>query len=126
PFFFDYYLNEILRRGAAWRRALPQAEAFLTGLRELYGREQAQLPHYNESQLEAHWFKPIFRLLGYASWEPQPTIPGWQGKIKKPDFVFFADEAARQTAASQQNRADYAAAALTLAEVKQWGVNLSR
>jgi hypothetical protein len=42
--FSDHYLNDILRRNEMWRRALPQAEAFLAGLRELYGREQAQLP----------------------------------------------------------------------------------
>ena len=42
--FSDHYLNEILRRSETWRRALPLAESFLAGLRELYGREQAQLP----------------------------------------------------------------------------------
>ena len=46
--------------------------------------------------------------------------------IKRPDYVFFADEAARQTAVSAQNSAAYAKAALAAGEVKAWGVNLSK
>jgi hypothetical protein len=87
---------------------------------------KAQLLHYNEDQLEDKWFKPIFARLGHAEWEGQATIPGWQGKIKKPDFFFFPDAVARQTAVSKQNTAAYAQSALAVGEVKQWEVNLSK
>jgi hypothetical protein len=124
--FSDHYLDTILRREAAWREAIPQARDFLAWLRGLYAAEKAQLPHYNENQLEDKWFKPIFARLGHEHWEGQAVIPGWQGKIKKPDFFFFPDAAARQTAVSQQNTLAYAQSALAVCEVKQWGVNLSR
>ena len=58
--FSDHYLDQILRRNQPWRSAIPQAQAFLTWLRDLYAQEKAQLPHYKESQLEDNWFKPIF------------------------------------------------------------------
>ncbi len=47
--FSDHYLDEILRRSADWRSAIPQAREFLTWLRELYAQEKAQIPHYKES-----------------------------------------------------------------------------
>ena len=124
--FSDHYLDDILRRNNVWRSAVPQAQQFLTWLRDLYAQEKAQLPLYNESQLEDKWFKPIFARLGHSSWEGQAVIPGWQGKVKKPDFVFFPNETARQTAVSQQNSREYAQNALAVGEVKQWEINLSK
>lgn len=124
--FSDHYLDEILRRDRRWQQVIQPAAQFLAWLRDLYAREKDQLPHYNEDQLEDKWFKPIFERLGHADWEGQAVIPGWQGKIKKPDFVFFPDEVSRKTAVSQQNTTDYAKSALTVVEVKQWEVNLSK
>ena len=124
--FSDHYLQDILRRRAAWQEAIQAACPLLDWLRDLYAAEKAQLPHYNEDQLEDKWFKPIFERLGHTHWEGQAVIPGWKGNIKKPDFVFFPDEAARQTAVTKQNTAHYAQHAVTLAEVKQWAVNLSK
>lgn len=95
--FSDHYLDEILRRSDNWRPAIPQAQVFLAWLRDLYAQEKEQLAHYNEDQLEDKWFKPIFAQLGYDHWEGQAVIPGWQGSIKKPDFFFFPDAAARHT-----------------------------
>jgi type I restriction-modification system DNA methylase subunit len=124
--FSDHYLEQILRRDrTVWDVAIPEATAFLAWLRELHGREGANLAAYSESQLEDHWFKPIFDRLGH-SWEGQATVPGLEQTIKKPDFVFFPDDAARQAAVSDQRTEAYAHHALAVGEVKAWDVNLSK
>jgi hypothetical protein len=123
--FSDHYLNEILRRETVWQEAQAETAVLLDQLRQLYQSQREQLPLYNESQLEDNWFRPVLQLLGHTM-EGQPTIPGLGGGIKKPDYVFFPDEAARLTAVSTQNSADYAQNALAVGEVKAWEVNLSR
>jgi hypothetical protein len=123
--FSDHYLNEILRRETVWQEAQAETAVLLDQLRQLYQSQREQLPLYNESQLEDNWFRPVLTLLGHTM-EGQPTIPGLGGGIKKPDYVFFPDEAARLTAVSTQNSADYAQNALAVGEVKAWEVNLSR
>ncbi len=123
--FSDHYLNEILRRETVWPAGQADTAVLLKPLRQLYQNQREQLPHYNESQLEDNWFRPILALLGHTM-EGQPTIPGLGGGIKKPDYIFFPDEAARLTAVSAQNSRDYAQNALAVGEVKAWGVNLDR
>ena len=59
--FSHHYLDNLLPQDPRWAESLPEAETFLTWLQGLYAREQAQLPNYTESQLEAHWFKPMRR-----------------------------------------------------------------
>ncbi|MAU01996.1 MAG: hypothetical protein CL608_33085, partial [Anaerolineaceae bacterium] len=123
--FSDHYLQEILRRTPAWREMQTPAAEFLTWLREHYAKERDQLENYNESQLEDNWIKPILDQLGHV-WEGQASIPGLKGNIKKPDFALFPDEAARQTAVSQQNSPEYTKDVLALLEAKKWTVNLSK
>ena len=62
--FSDHYLNHILKGDPRWTAAIAAGNSFLSWVTELYQQEQAQLVHYNESQLEAHWFKPILSQLG--------------------------------------------------------------
>jgi hypothetical protein len=123
--FSDHYLRDVLRTTAVWRSAIHQGREFLAWLRDLYAREQAQLPYYKEAQLEDNWLRPIFGRLGHV-WEGQAAIPGLTGSIKKPDYAFFPDEAARKTAVSLQNSPAYAQTLLAVGEVKQWEVNLSK
>ncbi|MBK7216593.1 MAG: Eco57I restriction-modification methylase domain-containing protein [Candidatus Promineofilum sp.] len=123
--FSDHYLEEILRRDPAWAAAQPRAAALLAFLRDLHAREAAQLPAYSEAQLEERWLKPILGQLGHV-WESQATVPGLEGAIKKPDYVFFADEATRMAAVAAQRSDEYARRALAVGEVKAWPVNLSR
>lgn len=123
--FSDHYLRDVLRPTAVWRSAIHQGREFLGWLRDLYAREQAQLPHYKEAQLEENWLRPIFGRLGHV-WEGQAAIPGLKGNISKPDYAFFPDEAARKTAVSLQNTPAYAQTLLAVGEVKQWEVNLSK
>ena len=123
--FSDHYLDDILRHTPTWQTAVTQARPLLNWLRARYTQEQAQLTDYKEAQLEENWFKPIFERLGHI-WEVQAAIPGLKNSTKKPDYAFFPDEEARQTAVSHQNTPLYAQHALAIGEVKQWEVNLSK
>jgi hypothetical protein len=123
--FSDHYLNHLLPADPRWDAALPEAEAFLAWLQDLYRREQDHLADYNESQLEAHWFRPTLSQLGHV-FEPQAGVPGLDRQVKRPDCVFFLNEAARQAAVSAQKAGDYAAQALAVGEVKAWGVPLGK
>ncbi len=124
--FSDHYLDEILRRNRQiWEPATAEARPFLDWLRAHYAAEREALPNYNESQLEENWFRPILSRLGHV-FEVQASVPGLTSGINKPDFVFFADDGARQKAVTLQNSSDYARNALAVGEVKRWGVNLGR
>jgi len=123
--FSDHYLDNLLPQDPRWVAALPEAEAFLEWLQQLYAQEQKQLAKYNESQLEEHWFKPILAQLGHV-FERQASIPGLNDGVKRPDYVFFPDDGARQAAVGAQKTEEYAANALSVGEVKRWDVPLSK
>ena len=123
--FSDHYLENLLPDDPRWDAGLAQTDRFLAWLQDLYAREQDQLPDYNESQLEQYWFRPVFEQLGHV-FELQATVPGLDDYAKRPDYVFFPSEAARQQAASLQNQADYAAEALAVGEVKRWETPLGK
>lgn len=123
--FSDHYLSDLLPQDARWQEALPFAAGFLAWLQALYAHEQAQLAAYNEAQLEEHWIRPILKQLGHI-WEPQPSVPGLQTGVKRPDYVFFATEAERQAAATVQNSSAYGAHALAAGEVKEWKRSLDK
>jgi len=123
--FSDHYLDNLLPQDPRWEAALAETGAFLGWLRGHYAEEQNQLADYNEDQLEEHWFKPILRRLGHA-FEGQASIPGLNRGVKRPDYVFFPDEATRQVAVSTQSTEGYVADALAVGEVKRWDTPLSK
>lgn len=123
--FSDHYLNSLLPQDPRWPQPLPESEAFLTWLQQLFAREQNQLRNYNEPQLEEHWFKPILRQLGHV-FEGQTSVPGLGQNIKRPDYVFFPDDRTRQAAVGVQKTTDYTAEALAIGEVKRWNVPLGK
>jgi len=101
--FSDHYLDNLLPQDPRWDAALPETEAFLAWLQGLYAQEQRHLSKYNENQLEDHWFKPILAQLGHV-FEGQAGVPGLNAGVKRPDYVFFPDDAARQAAVDAQKR----------------------
>ena len=101
--FSGYYLNELLPRQAVWREVEADAIQALEAIAELYDRQAGALPHYNESQTEEHWIRPVLDILGYV-YEVQPPLPGALGT---PDYAFFTDRAARQAAAPALGTAPY-------------------
>ena len=123
--FSDHYLDNLLRQDSRWDAAMAEAEAFLEWLQRLYAQEQQQLPKYNENQLEDHWFKFILGELGHV-FERQASVPGLNDGVKRPDYVFFPDDAARQAAVGAQKTEEYTADALAVGEVKRWDVPLSK
>ena len=123
--FSDHYLDHILTGDPRWDAGLAETEAFLEWLRDLYACERDQLDAYSEAQLEEHWFKPILDRLGHV-YETQARVPGLGHGVRKPDYVFFTTEAARQEVVSAQKTADYAIHALAVGEVKAWDVHLSK
>ena len=62
--FSDHYLDKVLKRSPLWRESIDEGMAFFEWLKALYAKEQDQLPHYKETQLEEHWFDPILEKLG--------------------------------------------------------------
>ncbi len=128
--FSNHYLDNILKERDAWRNqwhaAVKHGRDLLLFLQPLYEQERNQLPDYSESQLEEHWFKPIFTYLGHT-YEGQAKIPALQERgVKFPDYVFFPDDATRQTAVSTQKTDAYVNDALAVGEVKKWGISLDR
>jgi hypothetical protein len=123
--FSDHYLENLLSKDPRWEAALPEAESFLAWLQDLYMAEGDQLAGYNESQLEDHWFRPVLEKLGHVC-EGQASIPGLQRGIKRPDYVFFQNELARQAAVKAQGTKEYADKALGAGEVKSWDVSLGK
>ena len=123
--FSDHYLNQLLPQDPRWEQALPQAQSFWTWVQHLYAREQGQLADYNEAQLEEHWFKPILEKLGHV-FERQASVPGLDVGIKRPDYVLFPHEGARQAAVGAQSSEAYTAQALAVGEVKRWDTPLGK
>ena len=109
--FADHYLAHLLPADARWDDASDEAERVLDRLHALYAREADHLDAYNESQLEQHWFQPILHALGHT-FEVQPSVPGLEAHVKRPDYVLFRDEDARQRAVTQQHEEMYAREAL--------------
>jgi hypothetical protein len=86
--FSDHYLDCLLRDDPRWSTALAEAGGWIAWLQALYAREEKQLRHYNESQLEERWFKPIWTQLGHV-FEGQASVPGLGTGVKRPDYIFF-------------------------------------
>ncbi len=126
--FSDYYLNELLFSSATWKGQTAAALAFFEELKGLYSAEKANLPTYNENQLETHWIQPILDKMGWGgAYETQASIPNLTNKgIRKPDYVFFPNETARKAAAQSQNTTTYANKAVAVGEMKRWGVALNK
>jgi type I restriction-modification system DNA methylase subunit len=114
--FSDYYLNEVLSRQAAWRKVKAEAEEILHALAQRYGAQADALPHYNEAQTEEHWIRPVLEVLGHV-YEVQPRLPEALGT---PDYAFFADQEARQSAASKLSQPAYWETVLAVGDAKRW------
>ena len=88
--FSDYYLDQILPQRADWRLLAAEAAPVLAQLRALYA---AFTPSTIEAQTEDDLIKPVLAALGH-SFEVQAPLRSPDG-TKKPDYVFYRDQAAR-------------------------------
>jgi len=77
-----------------WREVEAGARQALVAITELYHQKAGALPHYSEAALEQEWIRPILDVLGHID-HVQPSLADALGT---PDYAFFTDEAAKQSA----------------------------
>jgi hypothetical protein len=118
--FSDYYLNEILARRPEWQMLAADAAPVMQEIGALLA---SYTPTANEAQTEEHLVRPILRALGHT-FEVQVPLKT-PGGTKKPDYVFYRDEAAL-AANRNQVLTDQLAAGRVLAvgDAKHWDRSL--
>ncbi len=120
--FSDYYMANRLPEQPEWAAAAAGALADFTALWRDYS-PQAD----NESQTEADWIRPALRRLGHH-FNVQVALATPFG-TRKPDYLLFAADAARQTAKAVTGplSADHLRdGALAVADAKAWDRDLDR
>ena len=88
--FADYYLNMILPQREDWQQLTAQSAPALQAIQAIYA---AYTPSSNEAQTEDGLIKPVLLALGHT-FEIQAALKTPDG-TKKPDYVFYRDQAAR-------------------------------
>ena len=82
--FSKYYLDKYLDTHPEWGKN--DHIVVFEQIKALYLREAALLETLNEKQLEEHFFKPIFSLLGFEFEVTEKTR-----SREFPDYAFFSD-----------------------------------
>jgi hypothetical protein len=121
--FSNYYLSRKLAQDTTWDTDETR-EAFRR-VSELYSREKESLHGLNEGQLEQHFFRPVFEVLGFTFEVFQKV----QGRSRFPDYAFFADEQEYRHALDEKSRSGEQAfydCSIGIGEVKQWDLELDR
>jgi very-short-patch-repair endonuclease len=117
--FSDHYLNETLPQRPDWNMLAHdagQALARITPIVEAFLRAPAQ----NEAQTEDDLVKPVLRALGHT-FEIQANLATPDG-TKKPDYVFYANQAAQDANKSVKvlDEAALAGKAFAIGDAKYW------
>ncbi|PDW02016.1 Eco57I restriction-modification methylase domain-containing protein [Candidatus Viridilinea mediisalina] len=113
--FADHYLDETLRRRDAWFDLLAEATPVLAQIRAIFANFT---PSSNEAQTERELVRPVLEALGHT-FEVQAALRTPKG-TKKPDYVFYRDEAARQANKGKTLNDAELTAALAIGEAKFW------
>ena len=119
--FSDYYLDHLLPRRLDWQGATSEARAAMKRLQTIYA---AFTPTENEAQTERDWIRPVLEALSHV-FEVQPSIATPDG-VRRPDYVFFPTEEARQAAKPLQGQEDYPTTALAVGDAKHWDRSLDQ
>jgi hypothetical protein len=118
--FSDHFLDEVLPAQPEWQALIPEAKRVHQELRRLYARFRPLLQKaINEPQTEHEWIQPVLETLGHVfTVQPSLQVPG---STQKPDYVFFASEAAR-VACQGLPLDEHASArgALAVGDAKHW------
>ncbi|MBK6433015.1 MAG: restriction endonuclease, partial [Anaerolineae bacterium] len=117
-----HYLESRLPAHPEWAEDPTQAFAALAALWEKAQRYGAA---WNEAQTEDEFIKPMLALLG---WSYIPQVKNSRGgRVNRPDYALFADEATKNAAYPHQGDDDpFYGRSLAIAEAKYWGRPLSR
>jgi hypothetical protein len=117
--FSDHYLDHTLPNRPDWRH-LAQDVALTEALAAIRATFAAFTPSGNEAQTEDDLIKPVLKALGHASVEVQPTIDV-PGTAKRPDYIFYASEAARQANKNKKlTESLLAGTAYAVGDAKYW------
>ena len=119
--FSDYYLDHLLPQRLDWQEATSEARAAMKRLQVIYA---AFTPTENEAQTERDWIRPALEALSHV-FEVQPSIATPDG-VRRPDYVFFPTEEARQAAKPLQGQEDYPTTALAVGDAKHWDRSLDQ
>ena len=101
------------------------AQAAFDAVRLLWQKARRYGEAWNEAQTEDEFVKPVLAVLG---WSYIPQVKNSRsGRINRPDYALFADEATKNAAYPHQGDDDpFYSRALAIAEAKYWGRPLSR
>ncbi|HSN75660.1 MAG TPA: restriction endonuclease, partial [Anaerolineae bacterium] len=120
--FSQHYLETRLPAQPEW---LEDPQPALDAALALWRKAQLYGANWNEAQTEDEFVKPLLAALGW-SYIPQAKNSR-SGRINRPDYALFADEASKDAAYPFQGNDDaFYTRALAIAEAKYWGRPLSR
>jgi len=117
--FSRHYLDSLINRNPEWER-----DDHVTPFNEIkqkFAEEAPFLEQYNEKQLEDHFFKPIFKILGF-----EYEVTAITGFGEFPDFAFFADRDSLGDAHHNKGKLSFFSNSLAIGEVKRWATDLDR
>jgi hypothetical protein len=114
--FSDYYLNEILPTRSEWMQLILAAQSAMSEIAAIHDRF---VPSENEAQTERDLIQPVLAALGH-SFEVQPALKTPDG-TKRPDYVFFTDQAAVNAHKTQVlTDTSVRSAAFAVGDAKRW------
>jgi len=121
PLFSQHYLTRRIQEHPEWSE---DVAAPFEQLRALYEQKREILPTLNEAQTEAEFIRPALEILGFA-YIPQ-TLTRRAGRVQRPDYALFTDEAAKSEAYPlQSDEPAFYARTLAIADAKYWERSLS-
>ena len=120
--FSRHYLEHRLPDHPEWSEdPRPACEA----VRALWEKARQHGDSWNEAQTEDEFVRPVLEALGWSFIVQPKSHAG--GRVTRPDYALFADDAARDAAYSHQGDDDpFYSRALAIAEAKYWGRPLSQ
>jgi hypothetical protein len=123
--FSEYFLTEGIKGTAVWSSvgagALGAVRNELTALYQSFRK----IRDPNESQTERDLVDPALRALDWPAFSTQLKASR-KGRTDVPDYLLFADEAAKNIGLGENHDADAYKHGLTILEAKAWNVPLDR
>ncbi|MHC1573420.1 MAG: Eco57I restriction-modification methylase domain-containing protein, partial [Candidatus Syntropharchaeales archaeon] len=117
--FSNHYLENLIQKNGEWRSN--DHKAAFDEIKRIYEAEKLFLEDLNESQLEKRFFRRIFKVL-----LPDFEVQAGTESQDFPDYAFFTDAVALNTAHSNKGNRSFYKNAFAIGEVKRWDANLDR
>ena len=120
--FSQHYLEHRLPDHPEWGE---DPRAVFATVRALWQHASEHGEGWNEAQTEQEFIQPVLEALGWATMvQPQAHHAG---RVRRPDYALFSDEAAKLRAMPHQGEDDaFYQRAAAIAEAKYWGRPLSQ